>query len=616
MEGDMNKKGKISVRIPLVVKLISIISAILVLSLGIVLALTLVLFSRDTSSQTEANNFMLVELAAERMESEFRTVHAASLSLLDTIQTANNTLLKKSLRQKFFDRNTGIIYVGIVGGSDFFNDTFFSEKGLSKKNVVDFLQENSTISQQYDKEFVINASPWFGMACAAIVSPYIEKGKKTSLIVILATESLQEMVQSGSAFLTYAVSQQGDVLVYPDSDAVIANVLPVNSDLIDKIQSSGSAAMQFQHKSKNTNLIVAFRQIAFGDFFVVSSIPTNLVYQTVIQTAFQNILLSVVILLLSILAIWFFSQSISRPIKTLAIATKQIEAGDFLIDLAPKTHDEIGVLTESFVHMGKGLAERERLRETFGKFVNKEIAEQAAKGELQLGGERKKATVFFSDIRSFTAISEKMSPEGVVEFLNAYMTEMVDCINQTHGSVDKFIGDAIMGLWGVPVTAGSIVQDAENAVRGMLLMRHRLIRFNQDRGTPEKPVLHIGCGANTGELLAGQIGSSERMEYTVIGDAVNTASRIEALNKPFGTDILISETTYNLLKDKLIVEAMPAITVKGKEEPLQIFAVVNFKGAKGPQTLAEVRSLVGIKTPSTIKDPNKKEVKYEILQKK
>jgi adenylate cyclase len=225
------------------------------------------------------------------------------------------------------------------------------------------------------------------------------------------------------------------------------------------------------------------------------------------------------------------------------------------------------------------------------------------------------ATIFFADIRSFTAISEKLSPEAVVEFLNDYMTRMVDCIDATGGVVDKFIGDAIMGVWGAPVSAGSPGDDALAALRAMIMMRYALVDFNKGRGGEERPLIHNGCGLNTGPCIAGQIGSMQRMEYTVIGDAVNLASRIEALNKPFGTDVLISEYTYELVKDEIIAEAMPAIKVKGKAEPLTIYAVVKFKGAEGPDSLAGLREMLGIKPPGAAVDVDKEEVKYEILGK-
>jgi len=225
-------------------------------------------------------------------------------------------------------------------------------------------------------------------------------------------------------------------------------------------------------------------------------------------------------------------------------------------------------------------------------FVNKNVAERAMKGEIRLGGERREATIFFSDIRSFTAISESMQPEQVVEFLNQYMTRMVACVEQTGGAVDKFIGDAIMAVWGVPVSGG---RDAASAVDSALLMRQSLLEFNRARGGSGKPVIHNGCGLNTGPVLAGQIGSAQRMEYTVIGDTVNLASRIEALNKPFGTDILVSEPTLSHLGGKYAVEAMPMIRVKGKTAPLKVYAIIRrLDDRSGPRDLGELRLLLGL----------------------
>jgi adenylate cyclase len=205
----------------------------------------------------------------------------------------------------------------------------------------------------------------------------------------------------------------------------------------------------------------------------------------------------------------------------------------------------------------------------------------------------------------------------VVEFLNDYMTRMVDCVDKTGGVVDKFIGDAVMAVWGAPVSMGSPARDAFNCVKAALMMRLALLRFNRGRGGDKKPRIRIGCGINTGDVVAGQIGSSRRMEYTVIGDAVNLASRTEALNKPLGTDILITENTFALIGKQLITEEMPPVTVKGKEKPVRMFAVINFRPAPGfdpkPATLAELRRMVGIPVPDMDKvDINAEEQKYKI----
>ena len=145
------------------------------------------------------------------------------------------------------------------------------------------------------------------------------------------------------------------------------------------------------------------------------------------------------------------------------------------------------------------------------------------------------------------------------------------------------------------------------------MMREALLDFNKSRGGPDMPLIHNGSGVNTGPCIAGQIGSMSRMEYTVIGDAVNLASRIEALNKPFGTDVLISEYTYDLVKDDIVAEPMPSITVKGKSAPLTIYAVVKIRGTEGPDTLESLREKLGIKAPEGAVNVDKEEVKYAIV---
>jgi len=320
------------------------------------------------------------------------------------------------------------------------------------------------------------------------------------------------------------------------------------------------------------------------------------------------------VLTIVVLIVFFFGQSITTPIIRLVGATKRIKEGQYRVNIKPVSRDEIGELTASFIEMGKGLEEREKMKDAFGKFVNKEIAEQVLKGELKLGGERKNAVVFFSDIRSFTAISERLEPEEVVEFLNEYMTRMVQCVNATFGVVDKFIGDAIMAIWGTPLSHGN---DTENAVNAALMMRRELIEYNKDRGGERKPIIRIGCGINSGPVLAGQIGSNDRMEYTVIGDTVNLASRVEALNKPFGTDILVTEESFDAVREIFRVEPMQKIKVKGKEEPQQIFAVLGrIDDPESPKTLDELRILLGIETrgPVTELISEKEEVKYEIIE--
>ncbi len=574
-------------------------------------------FSEDSRARAEENTLTVSQVLAAQIEGRLDSTQSGALSLLDMLrENPGNKALEKSAISNWFARNASIAMIVVPGQKEIKNDKFFRANELDAEALTPFLASSRDLIDRAKKgeTLVSNASPSIGVPAAALFVPYRDMGTKNAMVIIFSTEEFQAMVQTNSAALNYVVGWDGSLIVHPDFDLVKMGVNFGDRELVKRILSSPSDNLQIKYRDiDKKEYLGAFRKLSSGSLTVTSSTPTSVVYKAVTDVMRRDLYLTGVVLLLSILAVWFFSKTVSRPVLSLVAASRRIEEGEFNLDIVPETKDELGLLTESFVHMGRGLAERERVKETFGKFVNKQIVEQALKGELQLGGTRKTATIFFSDIRSFTAISEKLSPEAVVEFLNDYMTRMVDCIEKTGGVVDKFIGDAIMGVWGTPLSAGTPRDDALASIRSMLMMREALLDFNRDRGSEDRPVIHNGAGVNTGPCIAGQIGSLKRMEYTVIGDAVNLASRIEALNKPFGTDILISEHTWALVGDAIVAEAMPAISVKGKTEPLTLYAVIKFKGEDGPENLAELRTFLGIPVPDLKREMGKEEVKYEIL---
>jgi len=374
--------------------------------------------------------------------------------------------------------------------------------------------------------------------------------------------------------------------------------------------------LKISPKEKKIRQYIAYTKLNSANAVVITSIEYNKIFEGIAATTRRNIYLTIAVLSISIIFIWFFSKTISIPLKTLASAAREIEGGKFDLELFSKANDELGVLTNSFAKMCSAL-------NIFGRFTNKDIAVKAMRGEIKPGGLPKHGTVFFSDIREFTAKSEKFTKffgaeasDKIVFWLNQYFTQMVDCVEKTNGCVDKFIGDAVMAHWGTASSAGSPRKDAFNCVKAALMMRKALYFMNRERksGDPANPSIRIGCGINSGVVTAGQLGSDMRMEYTVIGDPVNLASRIESLTKPLGVDILISEDTWKLVGDKFITEEMPSVSVKGKSKPVRIFAVVNFSGEdKGPQSLNEVRSILGIDPPDLSKvDVNADEKKYKI----
>jgi adenylate cyclase len=358
----------------------------------------------------------------------------------------------------------------------------------------------------------------------------------------------------------------------------------------------------------------AFRKLATANAVVLTIAEYRIVVEGITATTWRNIYLTETVLFISILLIWLFSKTISSPLERLTAAAQNIVEGQFEIELVGMGRDEIGLLSESFVKMGKALV-------SFSRFTNLELAKRAMRGDLVLGGENRLATILFTDIRSFTELSEHLEPREVVEFLNAYMTRMVACVNKSGGTVDKFMGDALMAHWGAVSSAGSPTADAFHAVCASLAMRAALREFNASLdGSTKHPHIRMGIGINTGAVVAGQIGSDERMEYTVIGSAVNLANRTESLNKPLHTDILITEATWSLVGRYFITKEMPAITAKGREKPMRMFAVINLRVRKPgerqrqPVSLGQVRALLGLDAPNLgAVDLYKKEQKYRIV---
>lgn len=214
--------------------------------------------------------------------------------------------------------------------------------------------------------------------------------------------------------------------------------------------------------------------------------------------------------------------------------------------------------------------DKRQIRETFGKYLSPKVVDQLASNPPELGGVDKELTVFFSDIRGFTSLSETMSPQELVNHLNIYLSAMTDLTIEYSGTLDKYIGDAIMCFWGAPLP---LVNHAELACKCALRQMQVLDDLNQN--WPETKRIKIGIGINSGIMTVGNMGSKQRMNYTLMGDNVNLCSRLEATNKEYGTGIIISEYTYAYVKDKFVVRELDNIRVKGKNKPVLIYELVD-----------------------------------------
>lgn len=623
MSEESNLEGRKKIFFPISLKLVTMIFSIVLVSLLSVTIAATYFFRNDNKIRAMEDTLNYSTLIAGKINSDIISILEKGKLAAITMQGRGYGGDVRGFAEMVFSSDPDMIFTGIMekdkpGSLRYMhNSSYLTKRGITSdfRSVIN--AEYETISRSFSGEDVIfNPSFYFNEPVIGLSVPYDRGINRTVVIIFYSMDKILDSITKGGVIESFIVSIKGDVIAHRDQDIVKSKTAFDSLPIVRMMMTNPNPNAQTSFEDENgIPYLGAFSRTAFSDAAVISIVKEDAAFEMVYKIQRIVIWLTGIVLSVSFLINFFFSRSLSNPISRLTRASDEINKGHYDIELPSESRDEIGVLTDSFQNMARGLAEREKIKTAFGKFVNKQIAELVIKKEVKLGGERKDVVVFFSDIRSFTEMAETLEPEEVVEFLNQYMTRMVRCITRSKGVVDKYIGDAIMAVWGAPVDTGN---NAFYAINAALMMRNELADFNSERAERGKKPVHIGCGIHCGPVLSGQIGSEDRMEYTVIGDTVNIASRIEALNKAFATDILITEETAERVAGIFRIEPMQRIKVKGKSRPMQIYAVLGRKADHdAPKSTVELRMLLGIEKPIKHKGDNNaaavKEEKYEVL---
>jgi len=380
--------------------------------------------------------------------------------------------------------------------------------------------------------------------------------------------------QSGNLML---VNHEGLILVHPDRTKTREDIsvyravqlgLQGNSGSVVDSNREGQRRLFFYRPVKGLGTVNPKPMLLMAEMDAkeVSSAVRNLR---------SKLFLGIALIVLACFAVAHqLSRYIKRPMENLLHVVRKVQAGDLSARAPALGRDEIGQLGAALNGMVEGLQERDRVKEIFGRYVASQVSEEVLKGKVNLGGECRRVTILFSDIRNFTAMAEQMEPTQVVDFLNDYFSEMVEAVFEYGGVLDKFMGDGMLAVFG---SFGDAPDHPRRAVMTALRMKALLGKINGRRGMVGKPPIDIGVGIHTDEVVTGNIGSQKRLEYTVVGDGVNTTSRVESLNKVFNTNILITSSTYEEVKDFFECRLMPEAQAKGKTQALQVYEVLSTK---------------------------------------
>jgi len=286
----------------------------------------------------------------------------------------------------------------------------------------------------------------------------------------------------------------------------------------------------------------------------------------------QALLISAVMVAIGIAGAVGLATVLSRPLLRLVAATRAIATGNYQVSLAVPSGDELGVLTESFNQMAQSLHEKEMIKRAFRGYVAREVADEILKDpeHLVLKGERRDVTVLFCDMRGFTTLAERLAPEEVVRLLNQFYTLMIDTTFKHGGNPDKFLGDGVMAIFGAPIAHAD---HACQAVRAALAMRAGMAELSRRRVMEGQSPVDVGIGLSAGEAVAGTVGTEDRMEYTVVGDSVNLAARLEAEAK--AGQILMNRWTYEKVQGFVQARSLGSFSVRGKTDPVEVYEVLS-----------------------------------------
>jgi len=293
--------------------------------------------------------------------------------------------------------------------------------------------------------------------------------------------------------------------------------------------------------------------------------------QTIARARGQTLWITGVMIVGGVLGAVVLAILLTRPLLKLAEGTKAVAAGNFDVVLPIASRDEIGDLTESFNDMAKNLKDKEKIKHAFSSYVARQVVDEILKNPdgIMLTGERRDVTVIFCDLRGFTPLAEKLPPEEVVSALNEFYSLMIDTTIRNDGSINKFLGDAVMAIFGAPV---HYADHSLRAIKTAVAMQAQVTQLSERRVRAGKAPIAIGIGVSAGEAVAGTVGTESQMEYTVIGDRVNLAARLESNAKP--GQILISQETYDHVADHVKARCLGPMSVKGKEEEVTVFEIL------------------------------------------
>lgn len=575
-------------------KLLIIILSILIISLTAVIFIATYFFKDDSEKRIQDTNIAIVNILSQKIESELSSLFFSLRGFANIYYSSVPNSIKEKSFQELLANHKDITYIAFLSIDEkedsiaknprilqeFINPRYVDENGWTTKTFSPLTQAfQLEILKSFNGASVLfNGTPGLLSPILGYSIPWNLQGKNATILVYIDSAEFLRSFQAFEYGKTYMVTDSGMILAHPDTSLVMEATSLANETIVRKMMESKIDNGQVRYlDSQGKEQLGSFRKIWNYGIGIISEIEAEKAFEEVYNIQRRNFIFLIIVLNISIVVVFLYSRTISNPIRMLVGATKEVEKGNFRVPIEPVTRDEVGVLTHSFKHMALGLEEREKVKSILGSMIDPVVVQEAMKDLQALkNGKEEVITAFFSDVAGFSTISEQLTSIELARLLNEYLSAMTIILKKHEGVLDKYIGDAIVAIFNAPVPVPDHPLKAGRASLEMIAKLQELKEYwnKNNLYTPEARAMDVRIGLHVGPAKVGFMGTDDLASYTMMGDTVNLAARLEAAGKDYGVNILVSETFHNHVKSELFTKKLDLVRVKGKNEPVFLYELV------------------------------------------
>lgn len=588
------KSEKPKTKFPIQLKLMGVISLLFALSVGAIIFIASYYFRYNADLQLRENNLKVAEVVGLKVKSDITGVVEKGRQIALTLTTPGlSPEQRKLLLNTFFEYDPEFEYLGIYENegevlqprNKAINPAFLKNSALSEEDIESQVLRNQKFFSEafLGQAVVVNTSQGYAEPSFAVAIPASENGSMdTILIMIVKLEKIVGAFEKKGIITTFLVNGEGYVIVHPKEELVQSAKNLSNLPIVKSMLTSPDNIRQESFLDPETaeRFLGTFRKVGFASIGVITIVPEDKAFEAVYLIQERSLYIAGLGLSFALIFVFFFSKTITKPILALLSATLEIAKGNFRIGIKPTSKDEVGLLTEYFIGMGQGLEEREKVKNILGNMIDPIVVQEAMVDLAALKrGSETPITAFFSDVAGFSSISEKLQSADLASLLNEYLGAMTIILKKHQGVLDKYIGDAIVGIFNAPVKVDDHQLKAARASVEMISKLKELRKFWVENNLYCQEAQEMDCriGLNSGLAKVGFMGTEALASYTMMGDTVNLAARLEAAGKDYGVNILITDSIAENVKEEMHIRALDLVRVKGKSEPVQIHELVCYK---------------------------------------